>query len=215
MDAFNDVGILNFYTDTTEGTLGAIQFVYGNQPKSFYVYKEVGGTYSLHTKFTERSLVKIRTNEETIKAIATVTIKDYNQSSDLFGYKPSKKEMMESGGKFDISGVFEGFVCKKDGLPRDVVEVIYKGRRMKFLVDDLTFNFPNFPTMFKGYSIPKNRVVRKGVKASLKDNRRTGLKRDSVCMVINTTKVGSKKYATVEFDNKLIKIIPSNKLKVI
>lgn len=89
-------------------------------------------------------------NEELIIEFAKAKIKDYSKSADIFGYKPSKKEMFESGNTFKIEGLRLDYESKKTKTKLDVIELHNGEKSLKFLLEDveLIFNEP------KGFNIP-------------------------------------------------------------
>lgn len=155
------------------------------------------------------------TYEQIIIAMCFAKITGYVDSAALFGYKPTKLKMCESKQLFNIVGIHEGFLCKKDGQNRDIIELLddETGKRMKFLLSDVEIIFPDIKQLTKGYNLPKSRVIKKGVTAIVKDDRKTGFKKNDKVKVVDTTTVGAKKYAVIETANG-IKRIPSCKLKV-
>jgi hypothetical protein len=88
--------------------------------------------------------------DDCIKHFCKVKIKDYQKSADIFGYKPSKKEMFESNSLFKINNILPKYESKKTNTTLDVVELDNGVKSLKFVIEDLEFIF-NEP---KGFTIP-------------------------------------------------------------
>ena len=153
-----------------------------------------------------------------LKTICNVKIKSFQESADLFGYKPTKEFMMKSGQQFEIGNVMIDYTCKKDGEIRSVVEVIFKDKALKFLPEDLEFIYPDLELLRKGYTEPLDRKIKKGSKVKVVDDRRIPFKKNTKLKVNTVITVGhssfSKKYCSVLNDYKEY-LIPIKKLKVV
>lgn len=90
------------------------------------------------------------TREECIKHFAKIKIKDYTKSAEIFGYKPSKKEMFESNTLFKINSILFDYESKKTHTKLDVIELDNGVKSLKFILDELEFVF----TEPKGFSAP-------------------------------------------------------------
>ena len=144
--------------------------------------------------------------------IGLVKVKSYEKSAGLFLYTNHKKKMNElsiEGQLFQPTNVLMNFQCKKDGSIRDVIEVEYLGKNLKFLLEDLEWVFPPIDDVFKGYNKPKDKVVKVGRTIRVMDNRETRLPFKHECVLDNITTVGNKKYAEIKFNGKLERILIS------
>ncbi len=153
-----------------------------------------------------------------LKTICNVKIKSFQESADLFGYKPTKEFMMKSAQQFEIGNVMIDYTCKKDGEIRSVVEVIFKDKALKFLPEDLEFIYPDLELLRKGYTEPLDRKIKKGSKVKVVDDRRIPFKKNTKLKVNTVITVGhssfSRKYCSVLNDYKEY-LIPIKKLKVV
>ncbi len=186
--------------------------------------------YSIYSDITTNSF--IQSNEYGFKSYPSVEndrftngvfikIKDYKLSSTIFGYKLSKKAMMESGNLYLMDTIHEDYLCKKDGVNRDVFEISNGEKKLKFVIDDLEFIYPDIDKLMKGYNAPKDRIIKKGSNVSLVRNGglRLPVKAKGVVLeVVNSSENNTKRYYDVSFkvnDNVEIHRIKYGKLKVI
>lgn len=157
-------------------------------------------------------------NLDRIKAVCLIKIKSCDESVRLFRNKSIKKQMMESGENFIINNFILNYECKEDGITRDIVEITSPNgkKNIKFAITDLEFLLPDTSLLLQGYNKPKDRTIKKGSEVKLIDNRKTGLPKSSKLKVTAdfTDKTGSKKYYTVEYNNKEY-VIAKNKLRVV
>jgi hypothetical protein len=153
-----------------------------------------------------------------LKTICNVKIKSFQESADLFGYKPTKEFMMKSGQQFEISNMILDYTCKKDGVVRNVIEVIFKDKALKFLPEDLKFVYPDLELLRRGYTEPLDRKIKKGSKVKVVDDRRIPFKKNTKLKVNTVITVGhssfGRKYCSVLNDYKEY-LIPIKKLKVV
>lgn len=151
-----------------------------------------------------------------IVSTVLVKIRSYEESSVIFGYKPTKKEMFESGNFFNIEDFDVQYLCKKDGKIRDVIVIKYKNRAFKFSIDDVEFHYPDIEKLLnlKGYNKPKDRKIRIGDNVILRNNKGTRFQLKQKFKVTGTLNIGGNKYASVTADN-LNTIITQRKLKKI
>lgn len=146
-----------------------------------------------------------------IKNTAFVKIKAYDQSAKIFRYGKLKKTMFESNALFTIKDILLDYTCKEDGLVRDIVEISYENRSYKFVGEELEFIYPDIANFTKGFTLPKDRVVKAGVTAKLVDNRGTRIPKNT------KVSVGSnifKDYYHINIDKKEY-IVRKQQLKVI
>lgn len=123
-------------------------------------YAESGGTLNIHNKLICNLYVKIL---------------NYEESSSLFGFKPTKKEMM--GKYYKIDNIDYNQICKKDDIERSVVEVYNNelGKNFKFILSDLEVQIPDLTEFIKGYNPPKDRNVKVGLNVKVINNKLTRL----------------------------------------
>lgn len=203
---------------TTSYSFGTIDMAKGSIGGAIPPPSPDSNPYSDSVKPVEvkRSMRGCNTYEQIISSMCFAKVTSFMGSAAFFGYKPTKSKMFESKQLFNIVDIHEGFMCKKDGQNRDIVELLddESGKKMKFLLSDVEIVYPDLKSLTKGYNIPKSRTIKKGITATIKDDRKTGFKKNDKVKVIETTKVGGKKYAVIQV-NDTIKRIPSCKLKVI
>jgi hypothetical protein len=153
-----------------------------------------------------------------LQTICHVRIKSFSQSGDLFGYKPTKELMMKSNQLFEINDVLFDYKCKKDEVLRNVIEVAYKDKSLKFVYEDLEFIYPDVEILRKGYTEPIDRTIRRNSKVKIIDDRKIPLKRNSVFKVSSVVLLGDsmspRKYCNIVHDSKEY-LISSKRLKVI
>lgn len=104
-----------------------------------------------------------------------IKIQNYEQSGDLFKYKKIKKEMFESNKSFKIVDIVENHVCKADGISRDIV-TLYNHEQdvnLKFLLSDIKIEYPDVDKVLniKGYHLPKERILKNGLKFKVVNNK--------------------------------------------
>lgn len=102
--------------------------------------------------------------EECVKQFAKVKIKDYTKSAEIFGYKPSKKEMFESNNLFKVNSIMFDYESKKTNSKLDVVELDNGTKSLKFILDELEFIFAE-P---KGFNVPSKINITKIRKTEVK-----------------------------------------------
>jgi hypothetical protein len=153
-----------------------------------------------------------------LRTFCDVKIKSFQESADLFGYKPTKEFMMKSGQQFEISNMILDYTCKKDGIIRNVVEVIFKDKALKFLPEDLEFIYPDLELLRKGYTEPLDRKIKKGSNVKVVDDRGIPFKKNTRLKVNTVITVGhssfGRKYCSILNDYKEY-LIPTKKLKVV
>jgi len=153
-----------------------------------------------------------------LKTFCNVKIKSFQESANLFGYKPTKEFMMKSGQQFEISNMILDYTCKKDGVVRNVVEVIFKDKALKFLPEDLEFIYPDLELLRKGYTEPLDRKIKKGSNVKVVDDRGIPFKKNTRLKVNTVITVGHsifvRKYCSV-LNNYTEHLIPIKKLKVV
>lgn len=114
-----------------------------------------------------------------------VKILDCEESSSLFGFRPTKREMI--GGYYKINNIDYSQICKKDNIERIVVEVENKelGKNLKFVLSDLEVQIPNLTDFIKGYNTPKDRKIKLGVQVKVVNNKLTRLNIGDKLKVVN------------------------------
>lgn len=161
-----------------------------------------------------RSLTRL----DEIKELCFVKIKSYEESGKIFGYSNVKRKMMNEGLNYTIFNILPDFVCKKDEVKRDIVEVTVNDKNIKFLIDDLEFIFPDTELLTKGYTAPKDRTIKTGTKIQVTNNKgNRGLVIGSRGTVVNVTKLKSKRnqmYLEVNINNNVQQLIKKN-IKII
>ena len=185
---------------------------------------------------------KYNNEESKFKRLASVKVKSFEESAYLFGFKPTKVEMMElskdtmdntkpeypkkiEGRLFNISNVLPNFECKKDGVKRDIVEIEYKDRNLKFLIEDLEFVYPDIEGLVQGYNEPKDRKIKVGKTIKIKDSRGSRLphkyigKITAIVPMSNNVKLEDgtymkRSYVEVMYNNKK-ELILSTQVKVL
>jgi len=215
-----------------------------NDNKQYYYIDNLGNVRNIKTikKFKNFKLInKPYFDKNVISCFIKVKIINYEKSSELFGYKPTKKAMFESkisdnnknnNFLYDIEEICENFVSKKDGKTYNVVVLKLKNenneiiKKLKFVEEDLEFIYPDLYKFFKSITVPKDRNIKNGSICKIIDDRKIPISRNSVVKVINISSFNTKtkllngkltktkSYAHVLFDNKEY-TINSNKLKVI
>jgi hypothetical protein len=76
-----------------------------------------------------------------IEDIATrVKIKDFKESSDIFGYRKTKESVV--GNIFSYVAIEKGYTCKKDGKVRDTIVVDLGKSDFRFVLSDVEFVLP-------------------------------------------------------------------------
>lgn len=99
-----------------------------------------------------------------IEDIATrVKIKDFKESSDIFGYRKTKESVV--GNIFSYVEIEKNFTCKKDGKVRDTIIVDLGKSDFRFVLSDVEFVLPQVNRV----QLKKNKTIRIG----------------SVCKIIN------------------------------
>jgi len=188
--------------------------------KSIGLFKECNG----YDKESISSIILYKPNNYNFKdknilqTVCHVRIKSFSQSGDLFGYKPTKELMMKSNQLFEINDVLFEYKCKKDEVSRNVIEVAYKDKSLKFVYEDLEFVYPDVEILRKGYTEPMDRTIRRNSKVKIIDDRKIPLKRNSVFKVSSVVLLGDsmspRKYCNIVHDSKEY-LISSKRLKVI
>lgn len=104
----------------------------------------------------------IKEKEKVIKDICLVKVINYNKSSDIFGYRPSKKEMLSK--YFQIKEIDYNYYHEstKSNLSIVILSNPSNGKSLKFLMEDLEFIVPNPDLWLKSYNKPKDRQVKVG-----------------------------------------------------
>lgn len=176
-----------------------------------YFIKLKDNKYKIFNKPKENiiKLKNISNIYDIINSSCIVKIKDYKLSSTIFGYKKTKKEMFESNKSFYINDFHEDFICKKDNGVRHIVEISNGIKNLKFVLEDITIEYPDFDKMFKGFVPKKDRTIKNGsnVVFKLKHIDRNTYK------VLHIESIGNKKFAHLVNDGiKQIKNIKELKL---
>lgn len=136
-------------------------------------------------------------------------IKDYQLSSNIFGYKKTKKEMFESNKQYEIENFYEDFTCKKDNVVRNIVEIFNGEKVLKFVLDDIEIIYPDIDKLLKGFQPKKDRTIRRLSTVAFK---RKDIDRN-IYKVKKIEKVGAKQFCHIECNEvKLIKNIKELKL---
>lgn len=212
--------------------------------KQYYYIDKLGNIRNVKTikNFGKFKIINIPiVDKNIISCFVRVKITNYEKSSELFGYKPTKKAMFESKTSdneksnnflYDIEQICENFISKKDGKTYNVVILKLKSKnnevikKLKFVEEDLEFVYPDLDKFFKSITIPKDRKIKSGSVCKIIDDRKIPISRNSVVKVINISSFNTKtklpngkltktkSYAYVLFNNKEY-TINSNKLKVI
>jgi len=149
-------------------------------------------------------------NIDLIKRYCFVKVKECKKSSEL-GFGKLKKKMMESNECFNIADILFDFVSKKDGLVRDIVEVIYNNRTYKFLGEELEFIYPDLDILTKGYNLPKDRTFKIGKTAKVINDKHTKL---PLKAIVKIESHAFKDYYKVSYDNTM-HIIAKKQLKIV
>ena len=153
-----------------------------------------------------------------LRIMCNVKVKSFEDSARLFGYKPTKEFMMKSEEVFTIESVLPNYQCKKDDVCRDVVEVLFKDKALKFLASDLEFIFPKVELLEKGYTEPKNREIKRNSVVRLINNKHTKFKRNQKLTVESVFIQGDlynpRKYCRIVEDGQ-VHLISMRKLRLL
>lgn len=168
------------------------------------------------------------TSDEKIKQLAYVKIKSYKESSRLFGYGKIKKEMYEKsldlvkdngfgiqkiqkGELFIIDAILPDFTCKKDKSIKDIFQIKYNGKNLKFVSTDLELVYPDIKSIIKGFNDRKDRTVRKNSNVLIKTKDKSKI---TGVVVERLEPIGYMKFSKVKIGDQ-VKIFNNKKLKVI
>lgn len=150
-----------------------------------------------------------------IAEYCSVTINSSEKSGEIFGNKRFKSTMV--GKTYDIQSFTEQFNCKKDGIRRDIVEIISDtGATTKFLLEECDIVFPG---ILKGYKAPKDRTFSPGKKAIIAVDKGLSLKKGKKVTIIDvllnkTINKRGDNLIRVEDNNKKIYLIKKRQLKL-
>lgn len=151
----------NQYTFLIEVSLNANKKIYLSKSNNEKEFKKINSTELSTMKYSNLYRYYC-SNIDLIKLLCTVKIKDYKESSTLFGLGPSKKRMYEqslNGETFFINEILMDYPCKYNNQERNIVEVINNNRALKFTVEDLEFIYPDISKLLKGINFPKDRTI--------------------------------------------------------
>lgn len=140
--------------------------------------------------------------DDIVKHLVNVKLISIKGSSELFGYKRLKQEMLDSGSTFKISEFHNQFKCKKDEQIRTIIEIPKDGRSYKFLADEVEFLLPDFSVIIKGYNEPKNRIINDGDQVKIVDDKHIKLSKGTIVTVKTVFKEGNKVFITTVVNNK-------------
>lgn len=230
INKYNKIINIRYYYDGSSNKFTGILFPYSKNKLAQslliidinnFKYKLVDNNAIYSINYSIQSIDKI-------KQLAFVKIKSYKESSRLFGYGKIKKEMFEKsqdiikdngfgvqktikGELFIIDSILQEFTCKKDKSIRDIFQIKYNGKNLKFAATDLELIYPEIDQIIKGFNNKKDRTIRKNSNVLIKTknkNKITGV------VVERLEQIGYMKFSKVKIGDK-IRIFNNKKLKVI
>ena len=97
--------------------------------------------------------------EPTLEDFSFIEILDCKKSSELFGYRKIKNEMV--GKIYRKATIRKRFKCNKDGVYRDIIEIYNPEvkRSVKFTASDIKFHIIDISKITKGIQPKKDRTI--------------------------------------------------------
>ena len=146
------------------------------------------------------NIVEKHKNYEFYNLYCKVKIKTIEDSIYYFGHKKIKKDMLNSNILFKISEIKEDYKSIKfGGKLIDYISLEYEGKNFKFIASDLEIIYPNF----KGFTVPKDRIIRNNSECIVKKNKGVNIPIDSKIKVKKITKLNDgRNIAVFDYNNK-------------
>jgi hypothetical protein len=161
----------------------------------------------------------VNESDRFIKSLCLVKVKSFENSINIFGHGKIKKLMFYSNQNYRINNILHNHECKKDGIIRDVIEVMYEGRSYKFLYSDLEIITPIdiINKILKSYNFPKDRILKIGSHVKVINNKKIKVPLKFKGLVKDFIRTGNEKFAVLaeNNNNNYNCIINVKKLKVI
>lgn len=135
------------------------------------IYKDASPKKQVKFSEYQINLGKIKDTEQIIQDLCLVKVINYNESGDVFGYKPSKKEML--GKYFRIIDIDYNYYHESTKTTKSIITLnnTKNNRDLKFLITDLEFIVPDPTLWLKSYNKPKDRTIRLGVNVKVVDDK--------------------------------------------
>lgn len=162
-------------------------------------------SYSNITKeeFDTFQEIKSMQPKQMLCSLGLFKIVSCKESIELFGYKNVKNAMLESGNLFSITNIHKEYICKADGIARNIVEIKNdNGRIYKFLLSEVQLILPSPSKLIAAITEPKNREIKSKANARVINAKHTNIPLKSIVKVNGLQKIAGKEYAEIEFENK-------------